>query len=36
MRDSAHMEKSHSSVLGMMAIRGAGEEKSPATVVREV
>jgi hypothetical protein len=36
MRDSAHAEKSHSSVLGMMATRGAGEEETPATVVREV
>ena len=35
MRDSAHAEKSHSSVLGMMATRGAGEEETPATVVRE-
>ena len=30
MRDSAHAEKSHSSVLGMMATRGAGEEETRA------
>ena len=29
MRDSAHAEKSHSSVLGMMGTTGAGEEKTP-------
>ena len=34
MRDSAHAEKSHSSVLGMTVTRGAGEEKSPAVCVQ--
>ena len=33
MRDSAHAEKSHSSVLGMTDTRGAAEEKSPAVRV---
>jgi hypothetical protein len=32
MRDSARVEKSHSSVSGMMATRGGGEEKTPAAV----
>ena len=35
MRDSAHAEKCHSSVLGMTVTRGAGEEKSPAVCVPE-
>ena len=34
MRDSAHAEKSHSSVLGMTVTRGAAEEKSPAVRVQ--
>ena len=36
MRDSACVEKSHSSVLGMMGTRGAGEEKTPAAVETSV
>jgi hypothetical protein len=34
MKDSAHAEKSHSSVLGMTVTRGAAEEKSPAVCVQ--
>ena len=35
MKDSAHAEKSHSSVLGMTVTRRAGEEKSPAVCVQQ-
>ncbi len=34
MKDFAHAEKRYSSVLDMMAARGAGEEKSPAVCVQ--
>jgi hypothetical protein len=34
MKDSAHAEKSHRSVLGVAVTRGAGEEKSPAVRVQ--
>jgi hypothetical protein len=33
-KDSAHVEKRHSNVLGMAVTRGAGEEKSPAVCVQ--
>ena len=36
MRVSACVEKSHSSVLGMMGTRGAAEEKTPAAVETSV
>jgi len=35
-RVSAHAEKSHGSVLGIMSTTGAGEEKTPAAVETSV